>query len=55
MGLGPPLFFLREPGPSLLNFEFCLNNLGNTVSIGSIVSVNRLMKQFCIILSVFWH
>jgi len=37
MGLDPPLS----------NFEFCLINPSSTVSIRSIVKVNRLMKKFC--------
>jgi len=51
MGPGAPLFFWGGLPPT---FEFCLINLSNTVSIGSIVKVNRLMKKFCRILSVLF-
>jgi len=47
MDLGTTTFFLEGPGPPLSNFEFCLINLNNTVSIGSIAKVNRLTKKFC--------
>ena len=53
MGLGPLTSF--SGGPPLLKFQFCLNNLSSTVSIGSIVKVNRLMKKFCRILPAFLH
>ena len=36
MGLGPSTFILGGPGSPNLNFEFCLNNISNAVSIGSI-------------------
>jgi len=45
MGLDPPLLFMEGPGPPLFNFEFCLIGLSNTIGIGSIVEVNRLMKK----------
>jgi len=43
-GLGTH-FFLGGPGPPLSQFEFCQNKLNNTISIGSIAKVNRLMKK----------
>jgi len=44
MGLGPPLLFLFQ---IFFNFEFCLNivNSSSTISIGSSVKANRLMKK----------
>jgi len=47
MAQDPQLLFLEGPGPSLLNVEFCLNIicLRNTISIGSSVKENRLMKK----------
>ena len=45
--LGPPTFISGGPGPPLLNFEFCLDvvSLSNTISIGSSIKANRLMKK----------
>jgi len=40
-GTGGP----HGPGPPLFNYEFCLVGLSNTISIGSIVEVNCLMKK----------
>jgi len=51
MGLGLPLF----------SFAFCLLGLSNTIGVGSIVEVNRLMKNcrilvvFCQLLFVIWQ
>jgi len=61
MGLGPPLISGGAFPPPLFNFEFCLFGLSNTIGIGSIVKVNRLMKKllnlavFCQLLFVIWQ
>jgi len=52
-GLGPHTF-ISEGGlaPQLLNDEFCLKSLSNTISIGSI-KVNRFNEKFCRIWQYF--
>jgi len=42
MGQAPPLVFLGEMTPPLVNVEFLLKILSNTVTFGSIAKVNRL-------------
>jgi len=44
MGPDPPLLFLGGPGPPLFSSAFFLVGVSNTIAIGSIVEVNRLMK-----------
>jgi len=51
MGLGPPLLFL---GGGKLNFAFCANKfVSNTISIGSIVQLNCLIKNIAEIWQYF--
>jgi len=40
MGLGLLLFFWGGLATPIISFKFCLINISNTVSIGSIVKVN---------------
>jgi len=50
-----PFYFLKGPALLLLHFLFCLKSLGNIISIGSTVKVNRLMKKILQSLIIFFE
>jgi len=56
MGLVPPLFFRMGLGSPLFNLEFASTSLSSTISIGSVVKVNRkiILQNFGSILAILF-